>query len=166
MSETELWRTLKITDPEASTIRGKLVQMGYPVTGLDKLEHFLIGIDGEVTRDDINSVGGLLVNPNKHLSLFPRYSSDESRGRFERSYNARVLVETDIDPEAVDAFGTLRDRFGYGNRVQYVRREIVWGINLNHSAGEESVRDYVHQLVQEPTYFFANPNFQKSRVEF
>ncbi len=161
MNEIELWRTLKIPDPGAATIKSVLVRMRYPLTNLDKLEHFLIGVD-EVTPDITNTVGELLVNPNKHFSLIPSYSGNSER--FERVYDVRVSVETDIDPEAVNAADVLTYRFGYGDRILYVRRETVWGINFDPSLDRETIGNYVDQLTQ--TYFFANSNFQKSEVQF
>lgn len=163
MNEIELRRMLKIPDPEASTIKGVLTRMGYPLVDLDRLDHFLIGVDGEVTQDIVSSVSECLVNPNKHFSLIS--GQEYNHERFERGYNAKVFVEADTDPEAINALGILRERFGYGDRVEYVRRQVVWGINFDSSLGRESVKDYVTRLVSEPTYFFANPNFQKLRVE-
>jgi len=164
VNELEVWRTLKIPDPEASTIKSVLVRMDYPLTTLDKLEHFLITFGSEITPDVVRDVKELLVNKNKHI--FSSYNGDGDPQRFARLYGARVFVETDIDPEATSAVNALRYRFGYGERVHSVRKEIIWGMSFDPALNETEIRRYVQQLVGEPMYFFANPNFQKTRVEF
>ena len=158
----EVWRTLKIPDSEASKVATALRIMGYPVTMLDRLEYFALDFAGEITQDFVRHANDTIVNPNKHFSMIPGYRENE-RQRFEMSYDARIFVQTDIDTEAVGVLSVLRERLGYGDRIQSVRRKIVWGLNLD--ATDDQIRRYLKELVWEPRYFFANPNFQKAEVQ-
>jgi phosphoribosylformylglycinamidine (FGAM) synthase PurS component len=152
----QLYRTLKIPDPEAVTARVTLVRNSYLVASLEKWELYLIlsrDSDGSVLK----AISDELVNPNKHFYLLQNPEPQGDTQRFQRDYDAKIFVETEDDPCANDVMHVLTERHGI-KAIESVRRYVVWCMNFDH----EEKRELAEQLAKE---LFANPSFQSYRIE-
>jgi len=157
---------LKIPDPEAVTVGNTVRRMGYPVEDVRLSTRYSISVEcgsREEFEQFLGSATSELVNPNKHFGSTRIGRRKRELGepeRFDRSrYPTRVAVTVDGDPEGSRVEGVLRDRYGYA--TARVSSERVWDLRVD-SDNPELVAS---QLAGEPTYFLANPAFQKARVE-
>lgn len=149
-----LYRRLIVPDPEAVTARNVL--KNYALRRLDRMEEFSIDAEDEV----LSSAIGYVSNPSEHFYL--AIVGNERQGweeAFDTKYDAQVKVETEDDPVASDVLNVLMGRYGYGNRVRSVRRNVIWGIVFPE--GETQVYEKADEMART---LFANPTFQRYEV--
>lgn len=157
----QLYRRLKITDPESVTIKNTLRRLGYPLDehrGVDRIDLFDVSAPDSI----LPSAQDCLVNQNKHYAM---HVSGSGRcgdvEKFGRKYHAQVAVVTEDDPEAVSAFNVLRDRYGHGDEVESVEKRVIWGLTFSDGIDGDAARRMAEEMAKT---FFANPAFQHYEI--
>lgn len=139
----ELLVKLKIADTVALTAKNTLQRdLGYEsvLMDLQREECWVIQAEAENVQaaeefgKELATVTKIFVNPNKHTyalrvseSVKP---SPQERGEKE-SYELRVIISYRQDEKAVSARDTLRNTYGYGDKIKDVGRSMLWKLILN-----------------------------------
>ncbi len=155
----ELRVKLKTADTVALTAKNTLQRdLGYEsvLMDLQREERWVIQAEAENVQaaeefgKELATVTKIFVNPNKHTYAL-RVSESESakpspqeRGERE-SYELRVIISYRQDEQAVSARDTLRNTYGFGDKIKDVGRSMLWELVLN-AENPDSARKIAEEI--------------------
>ncbi|MCD6360328.1 MAG: phosphoribosylformylglycinamidine synthase subunit PurS [Armatimonadetes bacterium] len=175
MVSVELLVTLKIPDVTALTAANAIRRrLGYADTlaELRRADYYCLDLDVddpdaalEMVRDMAERTN-LFVNPNKHAFtvclLDERGRAVEDNG----TYTVNVLVTDPADASPAGILKSLQEMAAYGDKVQSVRRGVLWTMRLVADSEERAIAmaEDITVTRSQDQGLLMNPHFQDYEI--